>query len=100
MSDELKQRYETDAEFHAEVWVASEFARIDWHKQTGQRIGYRDRELMLLAAMYAVANPNKGCVCNVGVQECPVHPDRLWSEEKRKQFGIDFNARVMEGKSS
>lgn len=34
------------------------------------------------------------CRCNVGVQECWLHPGRLYTEEQKKQFGLSFNLRV------
>lgn len=37
------------------------------------------------------------CLCNVGVQECPIHPGRLYTEEEKIQFGKDWNARVTLG---
>lgn len=27
-----------------------------------------------------------GCLCNVGVQECPLHPDRLFTKEQKIAF--------------
>ena len=38
------------------------------------------------------------CVCNVGVQECPIHPGRLRTQDERVQFRIDFDERVAAGK--
>ena len=34
------------------------------------------------------------CVCNVGVQECPIHPGRLRSKEEKIAFRKAWDARV------
>ena len=37
------------------------------------------------------------CNCNIGVQECPIHPGRLRTKEERIFFGKDFDRRYAEG---
>lgn len=34
------------------------------------------------------------CVCNVGVQECPEHPGRLWTQEQKIAHRKAFDAKV------
>jgi hypothetical protein len=34
------------------------------------------------------------CVCNVGVQECPVHPGRLKTQEEKIEFRKKWDARA------
>lgn len=34
------------------------------------------------------------CVCNVGVQECPAHPDRLKTKEEKIEFRKQWDRRV------
>ena len=38
------------------------------------------------------------CVCSIGVQECPTHPGRLWSQEKKIAFRKQWDARVEKGR--
>ena len=33
------------------------------------------------------------CVCNIGVQECPIHPGRLRTEDEKIKFEQDWDAR-------
>lgn len=40
------------------------------------------------------------CVCNIGVQNCPIHPGRLRSQIERIRFRIAFDKRVAEGRRS
>lgn len=35
------------------------------------------------------------CVCNVGVQECPVHPERLWDQERKIAFRKTWDEKVV-----
>lgn len=35
------------------------------------------------------------CVCNVGAQECPVHPGNTWDQERKVAFRKDWDARVV-----
>lgn len=39
------------------------------------------------------------CVCNVGVQECPIHPGRLLTTLERILNEKDWDRRVKEGKT-
>lgn len=36
------------------------------------------------------------CLCNVGVQECPVHPGHLMTKEEKIQFRKDWDKKVVE----
>lgn len=36
------------------------------------------------------------CLCNVGVQECSVHPGRLWTQEEKIAFRKKWDERVVE----
>lgn len=38
--------------------------------------------------------PDHACLCNVGVQECPVHPEHLWDKEKKIAFRKQWDERV------
>ena len=37
---------------------------------------------------------SRRCVCNIGVQECPVHPGRLLSKEEKIQFRKNWDSKV------
>lgn len=34
------------------------------------------------------------CVCNIGVQECSLHPGRLWDKDKKIEFRKQWDAKV------
>lgn len=38
-----------------------------------------------------------GCLCDIGVQDCVVHPGRLRSKEQKIAFRKDWDARVQGG---
>lgn len=42
-------------------------------------------------------DPGDFCVCDIGVQACPWHPDHLLTKEQKIQFRKDWDARVERG---
>lgn len=34
------------------------------------------------------------CLCNIGAQACPLHPDHLWSKEQKIAFRKAWDERV------
>lgn len=61
-------------------------------------VQYRNRDRRALAAALDRLTALEGtsdCVCDVGVQECPVHPGRLWDQERKVAFRKDWDARVV-----
>lgn len=42
----------------------------------------------------------RDCLCNVGVQECPVHPGRLRTKDEKIAFRKAWDAAVDEGRQS
>lgn len=46
-----------------------------------------------LADMLDREDEQKRCLCNIGAQECPVHPDHLMSKEAKIQSRKDWDAR-------
>ncbi len=49
-------------------------------------------------AAIAAIRAEDACVCNVGVQECPVHPGRLMDQEEKVAFRKAWDARVDAGR--
>lgn len=43
--------------------------------------------------------PGQVCLCNVGVQECPIHPGHLMTQEEKIASRKSWDARVDAGKS-
>lgn len=36
------------------------------------------------------------CLCNIGAQECPVHPGNTWTQEEKIAFRKKWDQRVVE----
>lgn len=59
---------------------------------------YRNRDRRALAAALerlAALEGTSDCVCDVGVQECPVHPGRLWDQERKIAFRKAWDEKVV-----
>lgn len=52
-----------------------------------------------LAEISRVINPRERCLCNVGAQECPVHPGNTWDQERKVAFRKEWDARVVKDES-
>jgi len=58
------------------------------------RIGSQ-QDLAHFIRIRSVLDPREQCRCNIGVQECPMHIDHLWSKEEKIAFRKAWDARVV-----
>lgn len=71
--------------------TGTEFVITAWHIEDGCVVA----DEKVTADEYVASRPvTRVCVCNVGAQECPVHPGRVRTKEEKIAFRKNWDAKV------